>query len=134
MVLVLVLIFLLSICILDKKHYSLMDLMIHRHTVITLGKTSKKTSKRTKSSNPKWEENFVFIVNEETGTKPSFNYFEKILSFLFNPQDIFKVEVFEGILMSPRLLGQYSAPVSEFKNHHCVGIFSFLFHAFHSPL
>lgn len=71
------------------------------HSVLTLGQISKKTTSiRSNKSNPKWEENFVFPVLHET--------------------EIFKVEVFEGTLLGPRLIGCYEAPVNDYKNHHCV--------------
>eukprot|EP00026_Physarum_polycephalum_P004130 Phypoly_transcript_04147.p1 GENE.Phypoly_transcript_04147~~Phypoly_transcript_04147.p1 ORF type:complete len:475 (+),score=48.18 Phypoly_transcript_04147:674-2098(+) len=71
------------------------------YTVLTLGNVTKKTaSKRHNKSNPKWKEIFVFLVNSES--------------------DIFKVEVFEELLLSPRLIGSHTVPVNSYRDLYCV--------------
>jgi len=71
------------------------------HCVLTCGQVSKKTSSvRKKKTNPNLKGHFIFHVNSDT--------------------DVFYVEVFESVLLGPRLLGRYSAPVTDFKDHHCV--------------
>jgi len=71
------------------------------YTTITVGSITKKTAGvRPGKSSPKWKDMFVFPVN--------------------SVEDVFKVEVFEELLMSPRLIWSHTASVSSFKNLHCV--------------
>jgi len=79
---------------------------LHHHALarkiycaVTLGNRSKKTgSTRMNKSRPKWDERIVFPVSSD--------------------KDVFTIEVFEEMLLSPHLVGSFSAPITDFIGKH----------------